>query len=48
MVKHGEHLISWKNKDWTQDSKEPAAQPNSRFCTPAEQCPIIDPQWENP
>ena len=48
MVSHGEHLISWKGKDWTKDSKEPAAHPNSRFCSPAEQCPIIDPNWESP
>ena len=48
MVSHGEHLISWKGKDWTKDSTEPAAHPNSRFCAPAEQCPIISPDWENP
>lgn len=48
MVSHGEHLISWKGKDWTKDSKEPAAHPNSRFCAPAENCPTIDPNWENP
>lgn len=46
MVSHGEHLISWKGKDWTKDSKEPAAHPNSRFCAPAENCPTIDPLWE--
>ena len=48
MVNNGQHLTSWKGKDWTKDSKEPAAHPNSRFCAPAEQCPIIDPEWENP
>ncbi len=48
MVSHGEHLISWEGKDWTKDSNEPAAHPNSRFCSPAENCPTIDPQWQNP
>lgn len=48
MVSAGQHLTSWKGKDWTKESKEPAAHPNSRFCAPAEQCPIIDPEWENP
>ncbi|XP_056403800.1 phosphoenolpyruvate carboxykinase, cytosolic [GTP] [Hyla sarda] len=40
-------LTSWKNKEWTPEEGEPAAHPNSRFCTPASQCPIIDPDWES-
>jgi phosphoenolpyruvate carboxykinase (GTP) len=42
------HLTSWTGADWSPDSAEPAAHPNSRFCTPAGQCPIIAPEWEDP
>ncbi|XP_032404231.1 LOW QUALITY PROTEIN: phosphoenolpyruvate carboxykinase, cytosolic [GTP] [Xiphophorus hellerii] len=44
----GVTLTSWKNKPWSSEDGEPCAHPNSRFCTPASQCPIIDPQWESP
>ncbi|XP_051832604.1 phosphoenolpyruvate carboxykinase, cytosolic [GTP] [Antechinus flavipes] len=44
----GVTLTSWKNKEWTPESGEPCAHANSRFCTPANQCPIIDPAWESP
>jgi phosphoenolpyruvate carboxykinase (GTP) len=42
------HLIDWKGRDWTPSSTEPAAHPNSRFCTPLAQCPIVAPEWDDP
>lgn len=42
------HLTDWKRRDWTPESDEPSSHPNSRFCTPADQCPIIAPEWEDP
>ncbi|NXD41002.1 PCKGC protein, partial [Copsychus sechellarum] len=44
----GVTVTSWKNKDWSPDNGEPCAHPNSRFCSPARQCPIMDPAWESP
>ncbi|MET8002496.1 phosphoenolpyruvate carboxykinase (GTP) [Nonomuraea glycinis] len=42
------HLTDWKGRSWTPDSDEPAAHPNSRFTTPASQCPIIASEWQDP
>ncbi|KAK4315132.1 hypothetical protein Pmani_013624 [Petrolisthes manimaculis] len=41
-------IRSWLgDEDWSTECGKPAAHPNSRFCTPASQCPIIDPDWED-
>jgi len=42
------HLTDWKGRDWTPESTEPAAHPNSRFTVPAGQCPTIAPEWQSP
>jgi len=41
-------LTSWLGAPWDPVSGKPAAHPNSRFTVPAKQCPIYDPEAENP
>jgi phosphoenolpyruvate carboxykinase (GTP) len=42
------HLIDWTEQEWTPECGRPAAHPNGRFTTPAAQCPVIDPNYNNP
>ena len=41
-------LTSWLGEEWHPGDEKTAAHPNARYTTPASQCPIIDPNWENP
>ncbi|MFE3546562.1 phosphoenolpyruvate carboxykinase (GTP) [Nocardia sp. NPDC059177] len=44
-----DHLIDWKGNDWNlRESETLAAHPNSRYCTPMSQCPILAPEWDDP
>ncbi len=53
------HLTDWKGRDWTpsgldehgrrlDSAGEPSSHPNSRFCTPITQCPIIADEYFEP
>ena len=46
--KKPEKLTSWLGEPWTPHNKKTAAHPNARYTAPAAQCPMIDPDWENP
>ena len=43
-----ETVTSWLGEAWHPGDEKTAAHPNARYTTPAAQCPIIDPNWENP
>ncbi len=42
------HLTDWKGRSWTPDNGELSSHPNSRFCTPAKQCPMMAPEYDSP
>lgn len=41
-------LEDWLGRAWTPASDDNASNPNARYTAPAAQCPVIDPEWENP
>ncbi len=42
------HALDWQGKSWDPSSLTKAAHPNARFTTPLVQCPVLDPEWNNP
>jgi len=41
-------LTDWLRRPWRPGCGRTAAHPNARFTTPASQCPVIAPEWEDP
>ncbi|WP_294570265.1 phosphoenolpyruvate carboxykinase (GTP) [uncultured Arthrobacter sp.] len=42
------HLTDWRGNEWTPESGEPAAHPNSRFCTPIDQIDMLAEEYYRP
>jgi len=42
------HLTDWHGNDWTPDSGTLSSHPNSRFCTPIRNCPILADEYDDP
>jgi phosphoenolpyruvate carboxykinase (GTP) len=42
------HAIDWHGEEWTPDSADPAAHPNSRFTAAVAQCPTVSPEFDHP
>ncbi len=41
-------LTDWTGQWWTPQTGQPASHPNSRYCTPIEQCDTRAPEWDDP
>ncbi|QWC86457.1 phosphoenolpyruvate carboxykinase (GTP) [Nocardioidaceae bacterium] len=39
---------SWKGEEWTPESDVLSSHPNSRYCTPIKQCPILADEYDDP
>ncbi|MBV9143168.1 MAG: phosphoenolpyruvate carboxykinase (GTP) [Pseudonocardiales bacterium] len=45
------HATSWTKQDWTPAdgaTGQRGAHPNSRYCTPMAQCPVLAEEWDDP
>jgi phosphoenolpyruvate carboxykinase (GTP) len=45
------HVTSWTKQDWTPANGaagQRCAHPNSRYCTPMAQCPVLADEWDDP
>ncbi|MEP6853774.1 MAG: phosphoenolpyruvate carboxykinase (GTP) [bacterium] len=42
------HLTDWQGRSWTPKADRPSSHPNSRYCTPIEQCDTRAPEWDDP
>ncbi|MGE5828984.1 MAG: phosphoenolpyruvate carboxykinase (GTP) [Micromonosporaceae bacterium] len=42
------HLTDWRGRTWTSESGSLTSHPNSRFCTPIRQCPILAAEYDDP
>ena len=42
-----ERLIDWLGNEWTPESEDKAAHPNSRYCSPISQCPTAAPEYDD-
>jgi len=41
------HLTDWHRHDWAPGADAPAAHPNSRFCVPLDECPVLAPEYDD-